>query len=152
MVACSTEYLSLNSRVDLAQRGWVTNAANALDCRPFWDPGIITMARLCELFINGRVCYARALNQLTSYEYIGETPPTRMQFSHLRSDWKNTLWNLDQTHVCRHINEAPVAERDSTAIHLFSPEHANSGVNFSAESLKAAGTEDTLVWGAGGGG
>lgn len=39
----------------------------------------------------------------------------------------------------------PIAERDSTAMHLFSPEHANSSVNFLTESLKAAGTEDTSV-------
>lgn len=43
------------------------------------------------------------------------------------------------------LMKPPVAERDSTAIHLFSPEHANSSVNFLTESLKAAGTEDTLV-------
>lgn len=49
------------------------------------------MARLCELFINRRVRYAQALNQLTSCEYIGETLPMCMSFSHLRSDWKNTL-------------------------------------------------------------
>lgn len=38
----------------------------------------------------------------------------------------------------------------SVAIHPFSLEHANSGVNFWTESLKAAGIEDTSVWGWGG--
>lgn len=37
----------------------------------------------------------------------------------------------------------------SVAIRLFSPEHANSSVNFWTESLKAVRIEDTSVWGGG---
>lgn len=79
-----------------------------------------------------------------------------MSFSYVRTDWKDTLYNLDQTHVCQHSNEAPDAKRDGGAIptHLFRPERASSSVNFLTDSLKAAGTEDTSdreVVGGGGG-
>lgn len=59
---------------------------------------------------------------------------------------KKALSNLDQTHVCRHINEVPVARRDgaATQIHLLSPERAHSTVNLSPPSPSRLLVQKTL--------
>lgn len=78
------------------------------------------------------------LNGLTAHEYCSSDAANLSQ-----SDWKKTHYRIQSQHMFVDI----LMKLRSVAIHLFSPEHANSSVSFWTESLKAAGIEDTLVSG-----
>lgn len=105
----------------------------------------VVIIPLCEMPISIHICSAQALNQLTSYNHCcGNTANVHAIFISMHWLEKHVRKSRPDTRIS--MKRGSVAE----AMRLFGPEHANSGVTFLTESLKAAGTKDTSVEGAGG--
>lgn len=102
-----------------------------------------------NLSIYIHICSAQAHNQLTFNDYYSRHT-ANMHVISISAQWMGECIIKSRPNTFADILMKLHSPRDSAAtpIHLFSPEHANSSVNFLTESLKAAGTKDTSVWGA----